>query len=384
MYFDALLNPDNYYKAFHKIKSVSGWKDSTQHFNLNLSRNILQLIDEIEQGTYKPNPFNVFTLSERGHIRLVKALSVRDSLLQHVLCDSVLVPNLRRYLIYDNGASLKGKGVSFTRARLETHLRKYMAINSTDGYILKVDFRKFFDNIPHEPLIQSIISKIPDQRLEHLLRVMLKAHETDISYITEPNEHNIIFNSLEWQKVPKNLLTGQRFLHKGLGIGAPVSQIAGIFYPTPIDTWCKVVRQCKFYGRYMDDIYIIEKDKIRLQFLLEEIKEQADKLGLYVHPNKTQIIKLSHGFTWLKTKYDLTPSNGILKRMVRDNVIREKRKISHLAKLVKAGVIEPDILTNQFKSWIGDKTKYHDRKKLNLLTNFYLKELNDAVRNQRH
>ena len=131
----------------------------------------------------------------------------------------------------------------------------------------------------------------------------------------------------------------------------------------------------------MDDIYIIERDKIRLQFLLEEIKEQADKLGLYVHPNKTQIIKLSHGFTWLKTKYDLTPSNGILKRMVRDNVIREKRKISHLAKLVKAGVIEPDILTNQFKSWIGDKAKYHDRKKLNLLTNFYLKELNDAVRN---
>ena len=59
---------------------------------------------------------------------------------------------------------------------------------------------------------------------------------------------------------------------------------------------------------------------------------------------------------------------------------------------IKKGVRTVDFITkdmlpedqNQFKSWIGDKTKYHDRKKLNLLTNFYLKELNDAVRNQRH
>ena len=187
MYFEPLLDPDNYFKAFHKIKSVSGWKDSTQHYGLNLSRNILTLIREVEQGTYKPDPFNVFTLNERGHIRLVKALTVRDSLLQHVLCDDVLIPNLRPYLIYDNGASLKEKGISFTRSRFETHLRKYMAQYGTEGYILKVDFRKFFDNIPHEPLVQSIISKLPDARLESLLRIMLKAHETDISYITEPD-----------------------------------------------------------------------------------------------------------------------------------------------------------------------------------------------------
>ena len=133
----------------------------------------------------------------------------------------------------------------------------------------------------------------------------------------------------------------------------------------------------------MDDIYIIERDKIRLQFLLEEIKDQADKLGLYIHPNKTQITKLSHGFTFLKTKYILTSSHRIIKRLVRENIIREKQKITHLAELVRLEVITPDVLINQFRSWIGDKNKYQSRKSLNLLTNFYKKELNNAIRNKR-
>ena len=181
MYFEPLLEPDNYYKAFHKIKQISGWKDSVQRFNLNLSKNIKQLIHEVDTDTYQPDDFNVFTLSERGHIRLIKALSVRDSLLQHVLCINILIPNLRKYLIHDNGAGLTDLGLSFTRRRFEEHLHRYMREHGLDGYILLIDFQKFFDNVPHAPLVGSIYRRLPDLRLKRLLEVILKAHESDIS-----------------------------------------------------------------------------------------------------------------------------------------------------------------------------------------------------------
>ena len=52
---------------------------------------------------------------------------------------------------------------------------------------------------------------------------------------------------------------------RGLGIGSQVSQICGLFYPSRIDNYCKIVKSLKYYGRYMDDIYIIHPDKKYLQ-----------------------------------------------------------------------------------------------------------------------
>ena len=56
----------------------------------------------------------------------------------------------------------------------------------------------------------------------------------------------------------------------------------------------------------MDDIYIIHEDKEYLKGLLNDIQGICDELGLFINPKKTQIVKLSHGFTFLKIKYNLT------------------------------------------------------------------------------
>ncbi len=379
MNFEPLLDPNNYYRAWHRIEAVSGWKTGTKQFGLSLSTNILRLIGDIARGEYCPAPFSVFPVSERGHVRLVKALSVRDCLLQHVLCEDVLIPGLRPFLIHDNGASLRGKGISFTRRRLERHLRWHMARHGTQGYILKVDFQKFFDNIPHAQLVDAICQRLPDPRLAALLRDILRAGESDISYITEPDERRIVFSSLDHAKVPPSLLTGQRFLHKGLGIGAPLSQVAGIFYPTPIDNWCKSVMGVHCYGRYMDDIYAIGPSKRELLGLLAGIREQAAALGLSVHPDKTSITPIAHGFSYLKTRYTLTPTGGIVRRLARDTVTRERRKIRHLASLVAGWEIPLSVLHAQWRSWVGDKKAYAARRTISDLKHLYEKEIENAL-----
>lgn len=60
-------------------------------------------------------------------------------------------------------------------------------------------------------------------------------------------------------------------MHKSLGIGSQISQISGIYYPSKMDNYCKIVKGIKFYGRYMDDTYIIGNSKEELKSLLDDI-----------------------------------------------------------------------------------------------------------------
>ena len=46
-------------------------------------------------------------------------------------------------------------------------------------------------------------------------------------------------------------------MSKSIDIGDQLSQVIGICYPHSIDNYIKYVRGQKFYGRYMDDWYIM-------------------------------------------------------------------------------------------------------------------------------
>jgi hypothetical protein len=84
---------------------------------------------------------------------------------------NVLVPTLRKYLIYDNGASLKGKGTSFTRKRLKIHWNNAIKEYGT-FYILKIDIKKYFENIDHELLWNMLKDKI-DESVRPLTKYVL-------------------------------------------------------------------------------------------------------------------------------------------------------------------------------------------------------------------
>lgn len=359
-YIDFVSDYNALIAAYARVHRVSGWKCSAQKAGINLLKEVQQLSEEIESTSYRPGSGVTFKMCERGNLRLVRALNVRDTIAQQALCQSLLIPVLERYMIYDNGASLKGKGISFTRRRFEEHLLWHYRRYGTDGYALKLDFRKYFDNIEHEKLLKAIIKKIPDERLKVVLQHILESNRPDVSY--DPRSIDEImqepFNSLEHEKIPLERLTGQKFLPKSLGIGSPLSQIAGIFFPTRIDTYCKTVRRLHCYDAYMDDRIILHPDKEYLKELRKDIERIARDMGLFVHPKKTQIIKISHGVTFLKTKYLLTETGHIVRRIPHDTLTRQRRKMKRLALLVAAGDLSYSKFTEQYSSWRGDKDRY--------------------------
>ena len=366
-------NANNLLDGFFKAEKVSKWKYRTQKHRINILKETCHMQKDLREKTYTQGQGAEFKLCEQGHLRLVKALNIRDTAMQHSLVNNCLQPALLPHMIHDNGASLKGKGISFTRRRFEQHLRWHYRRYGREGYVLKIDFRKYFDNIDHDVIRRQFGKFVKEPLALWALDKILEANEIDVSY-TEDGYQNRPFNSLEHEKVDKDLLTGQKTLKRSMGIGSVVSQIAGIYLPTRIDTWCKTVRQVHCYDAYMDDRIIIHPDKEFLRRLLEEIKAIAESLGIFVHEKKTQIIKLSHGFTFLKTKYHLTDTGKIIRRIPHDVVVRERRKLKKLAQFVDKGEMTLQAFRLQYLSWRGDKRRYNAYHTLNNMDNLY-KEL---------
>lgn len=307
----------------------SRWKETTQRYIADMLQKNIELRNDVLNGTYTVGPTIDFLLIERGHLRKIEAPVVRDRVLQKSMMRNVLIPDIRPYLIYDNYASLKDRGTSFARKRFEVMLRRYIAKNGTDGYILLFDFKSFFELIDHNVLKQ-------------LLEPRLKNEPDDVVALV----HYMIDTSSK--------------TNKGLNLGGEPPQIFAVFYPTLLDIFIKVVLGVKYYGRYMDDGFVIAKTKEELVDILSRIEEILSELKLIINRKKTHIVKLKHGFTFLQIKYNVTPTGKILKRPTRKKIVRERRRLKAFKRMYDSGQMTAEEVANCYKSWRGTFVKEHN------------------------
>lgn len=351
---NKISNANVLVNSFYEAKKGCSWKNSVQQYEANFLKNIRQTQLELRNKTYKQQDFYNFFLKERGKDRYVRSISFYDRVVQRALCDQ-LNPIVEPLLIHDNGASVKNKGIDFARRRIECHLHKYYRKYGNQGYALIIDFSKFYDNILHEPLMDMYREIIDDEDLINLISHLVDSFSIDISNynITEKD----LFDSLVYAKA-NTVNTGEKMMHKSLGIGSQISQISGIFYPTRMDNYCKIVRGIKYYGRYMDDTYIISNSKEELRELLNEIDKICQKLGIFINHKKTQLYRIDKGFTFLKIKYRLTETGHLVRIPVKSNFVRERRKLKSFKNLLDKGEMTLFDIKEQYKSWRGNIIKY--------------------------
>lgn len=322
------------YESFIRAKQGSDWKPQVQKFEMNYLFELADLQTELVSGDYTFLPNTEFTIHERGKVRRITGEQIRDRVSKHALCDEILTPAVQKYLIYDNSASQVGKGIDFARKRLLTHLRKYYSQHkSNDGYILLIDFSKYYDNIRHDRLMEQFEKYIHDPNALNFLRKVVDRSKVDVSYMTDEEYAGCmgtLFNSLEYEQVDKTLRTGERYMYKHLNIGDQVAQVAGIIYPIPIDNYVKIVRGVKFYGRYMDDSYAIHESKEFLEDLLQGIIAIANELGITVNTRKTRICKLSSMWRFLQVQYSLTDTGRVIQKINPKRLTAMRRKMRKL------------------------------------------------------
>lgn len=290
---NAIFSYANLYKSYEQCVKGVKWKQTTQEYMFDTWFRVARLYHSIRNETYKMDKMHFFRLMERGKVRDISALSLKDRIVHKCLCDNYLTPLLSKQLIYDSGATIKNKGILFAKNRIITHLQRYYRKNGTKGYVLRVDFRHYFKSIDHETLYHLLRKNIKDIELQNLCIKM----------------------------IPKNV--------KGLGLGSQISQICAMYYVNDIDHYCKEKLHLTFYSRYMDDICVISNNYQELKNALAVIAKMAKELKLEINNNKTKIYKLENGFTFCKVRYKLTNTGKVLKFITNKSFRSMKNKIRH-------------------------------------------------------
>lgn len=383
-YFDSLpehhiiSDANSLYAAYKAAKKGSAWKPQVQRFEWDALSEIRQIQEELEMlgedGGYRTSPYTEFFVNERGKIRPITGLQMRDRVVRHSLCDNVLTQAVTPHLIYDNGASLKGKGVDFTRNRLVAHLETYFRKHgSNDGYIMILDYSKFYDNIPHKKAMQMIRKYANDEFAEELTEDIFKTFRVDVSYMSDLEYANAMaekYDSVSYRmkNYPK---FGEKFIDKSVSVGDQTSQIVAVSYPTPVDKLITVVKGYGLYARYMDDSYVIAETKEELLDLLEDIKEMCDRLGLYLNEKKTKIVRLSDTFRFLQNRYFLRENGYVVIRINQKTVTRMRRKLKKLSNKVKTGQVTREAVEEMFRSWIAARMDIMSKRQIQNMITLY-------------
>lgn len=369
-YEEIVSDANNLYKAYRASIKGSKWKETTQKFIMNFLRYIFSIQEELLNRTLQNGPTEEFSLSERGRVRPITSIQIKDRIVRHALCDEVILPEVKKHIIYDNCASIKGRGISRQRFRFEVHLRKYYKLHGNEGWILFGDFSKFYDNIIHEIAKRELLKLFDDDKfIGWLLTLIFDGFKIDVSYMTDEEYANCMestFNKNEYRKIPKEKLTGEKWMVKSVNIGDQLSQIVGIYYPYRIDNYVKYVMSQKFYGRYMDDWYVMNPDKQVLLNILDGIRTIANELGIHINEKKTRIVKISSTYKFLQIRYTLTKDGKIIKR-----INPERRKLKKLAVKVRNNEIDYDGVENMFRGWMGSFYKLMSRQQRKNLIGLY-------------
>lgn len=318
--FNNVFTYENLYRAYKLCKRGVNWKGSTQKYSHTAMTRVANTLEELRNDTFRTKGFYEFDIIERGKPRHIQSVNISERVVQRCLCDFSLTPLIQHSLIYDNGASQRHKGVDFALNRIIEHLQTHVNKYGNEGYVLLYDFRHYFESIPHDKIYAMI----------------------DALYGGDDNRLG---------QYVKYFVSNFGGTH-GVGLGSQISQSIAIGYVNSIDHHIKDTLSIHGYGRYMDDGYIIHHDRQILEKFLIELNILCKELGIELN-KKTQIVKLSKGFNFLKHRFFITENNKVVCTSIDKNAYAAKRKYRKLKTKVDEGIMKYEDVHVSINSFLG-------------------------------
>lgn len=329
-YLSDVFSFNNLYKAGKQSCNGVRWKNSTQRFEHHLFSTTAHNRRLIMEKTWKPYNYVHFTVTERGKTRPIDAPRIQDRQVHKVYAQKVLYPIYQHDMIWNNGASLPGKGFQFAKDELKKDLRYHFARYGRDGKVILMDCKQFFPSASHQTIYD---------RHKRLIR------NTDIRKIGD----DII-----------SATPGDR----GVPLGVEPSQMEMIAYPSPLDNYIKCQLSLKCAGHYMDDYYIIVPPDRDAKEILSLIVDKAEKIGLTISKTKTYISNLMKPFRYCKAKYFLTETGKVIMGGNRESVKRARRKIKAFYSRVQNGEMSYEDLWTSVNGTLGYFEGYNNHTKI--------------------
>jgi hypothetical protein len=353
---------ENMYKAGKSCCNGVRWKTSTINFENDLLSATAKNLNEIFSGTYKFDGFKSFTSIEHGKKRDIDAIHIKDRQVQKCLCDFIMTPAYSRTFIYENGASLPGKGMHFVLERAKEDVRHHYRKYGMEGGILLFDFSKYFNSIPHEIAKERVRLHLKDPKLRDFICALID----DFQEMRTFNKEDPVA--------------------RGVGLGSQISQLIALDYVSPIDHYFKDFVGVEAYGRYMDDGYVISDSLEELEELREALFELVDALDIKLNKKKTVIVPFrGNSFRFLKARFTLLENGKVLMKPGKKTIKSMRRRLFKFREKLDAGEMMPEDVFASYQSWRAHIRKFDSYKTLEAMDTWFIdlfaEEL--AVRNKK-
>lgn len=280
-------------------------------FKYNLAPNLFKLIREFNTGTFKPTQLRTQIIWFPKK-RIVQVPAIRDKIIQHAMCDTYLTACLTRPLIKETSACVENRGTIYASDILKKQLRNYYKVHGSDFYVLKCDIKSYFASIPHWRVYQLLDRYVADE---------------------------------DAKRVAKQFVD---MLDIGLPLGLQQSQLLANLYLSDLDHKCKELLGAKYYGRYMDDFYIISESKEYLEHCLEYIQGYVESIGLKLNP-KTRIF--SNKLEFVGFTYFISETGHVVKMIAKGKKRSKRRHLNKMIRRIDEGTLTMEKFVNSYQGW---------------------------------
>lgn len=356
------------YDASYRVCRNVRWKDSTINFEETRIETILQTEADLRACEYEQLVFSCFSIIERGKPRDIRACHIDDRLVQNALCEETLLPELTPKFIYDNCATLKGKGIDFALDRFKKHFqsahREYGL--DKDFFCLRIDIRKYFDSIDHKALKTIARKVIKDKRVCELCCYLIDTFSFKLTKDKEPvagKTYYIIKNHKYVRAAAPSFRPGRKYYEyeeRSLGLGSQTSQLFALLTLNEVDHFIKETLHIKYYGRYMDDLYLMHGDSQYLAQCQKRIEEKLREIGLELNQKKTTITRVQtimedgvrHApVKYLKWDFYITYTNHIIQTPFKKKIVHQRRKLRKMHALWVKGLLPTEEVQKSYQGW---------------------------------
>ena len=244
--FNQIIDYENIRLAWLKARKGKSSKLVVRRFSQNVNSNLIKVQNNLKSNPPVLSSYTQFTIFDPKE-RVISVVPFIDRVMHHAIMN-ILEPVFERQFIFHTYACRKNKGSHKAVLYAHEKARKYK-------YFIKLDVRKYFDNIDHEILKGLLQHIIKDKKCLNLLSHIIDSY-------------------------------GLGKQGKGLPIGNLTSQFFANFYLSVLDHYIlEELKPCG-YVRYMDDFILFSNSKNELNLFLEKINQFCvGKLKLELKPH---------------------------------------------------------------------------------------------------
>lgn len=299
-----MITTEGLLEAYYDCRKRKRKTASAIVYEMDYEGKLIALRDRINARTYHPGKSMCFVVT-RPRYREVFAATFEDRIVHHWIALR-LEPLFEQIFSPRTFNCRKGKGQLYGINMLREDVRQCSVNYTQDCYIMKLDLQGFFMSINKKMLADMVgafvVENYHNEADKDTLRFLCR---TVVLHEPEKNceRHS---PASYWDYLPpnKSLFTNGEGL--GVAIGNLFSQLFANFLLNVLDWYLIKSLGFQYVGRYVDDFYIVDKDKARLLAAVPYIRTLLQLYGLTLHPHKFYLQHYSRGvqFTGSVVKKD--------------------------------------------------------------------------------